>query len=92
MPALPHRAAASIPEGLSGVGMGTYNLIFFLSGAFSAALIGRILDRPPAGVCLNPLATCVDGRPYSNIFLGLAVAAAMALVLYHRTFGGGVTK
>lgn len=84
---LPHRAAASLPEDLTGVGMGTYNLIFFLSGAFTAAFIGRVLDRPPAAVCLNPLATCPGGRPYSNLFLGLAVAAGAALFLYRRTFG-----
>jgi DHA2 family metal-tetracycline-proton antiporter-like MFS transporter len=83
---LPHRAAASIPPGFSGVGMGTYNLIFFLSGAFSAAVIGRILDRPPMEICLNPLATCAGGRAYSNIFLGLAFTAAAALVLYRRSF------
>jgi DHA2 family metal-tetracycline-proton antiporter-like MFS transporter len=86
---LPHRASTTLPPRLAGVGMGFYNLIFFMSGAFSASIIGRILDVKPGGFCLNPLASCVPGWPYSNVFMGLAAVTAAALVLYRVTFAPG---
>lgn len=83
---LPHTASSSLPTHLTGVGMGTYNLIFFMSGAFSAALVGRLLDIRLDGYCLNPLTASVSGWPYSNIFVLLAAATGGALLLYRRTF------
>ena len=59
-----------------------------MSGAFSASVVGRILDVHTGAFCANPLAACVPGWKYSNIFLGLAVISAAALVLYRRTFRG----
>jgi DHA2 family metal-tetracycline-proton antiporter-like MFS transporter len=89
---LPHRASTTLPPRLAGVGMGFYNLIFFMSGAFSASVIGRILDVKPGGFCLNPLASCVPGWPYSNVYIGLAAVTAAALVLYRVTFPSGNSK
>jgi DHA2 family metal-tetracycline-proton antiporter-like MFS transporter len=89
---LPHTASTTLPPRLAGVGMGFYNLIFFMSGAFSASVIGRILDVKPGGFCLNPLASCVPGWPYSNVYIGLAAVTAAALVLYRVTFPSGNSK
>jgi len=87
--ALPHTASTTLRPELAGVGMGFYNLIFFMSGAFTAAIVGKILDVKPGGFCLNPLATCTPGWPYSNVYVGLAVVTAAALVIYRATFAAG---
>ena len=83
---LPHTASGTLPPHLTGVGMGFYNLVFFMSGAFSASIVGRILDIHTGAFCVNPLAACVPGWKYSNIYLGLAVISAAALALHRRTF------
>jgi DHA2 family metal-tetracycline-proton antiporter-like MFS transporter len=85
---LPHTAAAALPPELTGVGMGFYNLTFFMSGAFTSATIGRVLDLRPGWFCLNPLSTCVPGWPYSNVFFFLGAASAVALVIFRITFRG----
>jgi len=85
---LPHTASTTLPPHLTGVGMGFYNLVFFMSGAFSASIVGRILDVHTGAFCANPFAACVPGWKYSNIYLGLAAISAAALVLYRRTFRG----
>ncbi len=87
---LPHSAASSLHGPMTGVGMGTYNLIFFLSGAFSASTVGRVLDARPDAFCLNPLASCPAGWPYSNILLALAACSAAALLLYRSGFRGAM--
>lgn len=85
---LPHAAATALPPEMTGVGMGFYNLAFFMSGAFTSATIGRLLDLRPGWFCLNPLATCVPGWPYSNVFFFLAAASAAALAIFLFTFKG----
>ncbi len=85
---LPHTAAAALPPEMTGVGMGFYNLTFFMSGAFASATIGRVLDLRPGWFCVNPLSTCVPGWPYSNVFFFLAAASAVALIIFRITFGG----
>jgi hypothetical protein len=66
--------------------MGFYNLVFFMSGAFSASVVGRILDVHSGSFCINPLASCAPGWAYSNIYLGLAAFSLAALALYRTTF------
>jgi DHA2 family metal-tetracycline-proton antiporter-like MFS transporter len=83
---LPHAASGALPRELTGVGMGFYNLVFFMSGALSASVVGRILDVHTGTVCLNPLASCVPGWKYSNIYLGLAAVSTGALLLFLGTF------
>jgi len=56
--------------------MGIYDLFFFISGAFSTAGIGRLLDRQSAGCCLNPVTSSAAAWIYCNIFIMLAVVAA----------------
>ncbi len=85
---LPHTASSTLPPEMTGVGMGFYNLVFFMSGAFSASVVGRVLDVHRGSFCINPLAACAPGWAYSNIYLGLAALSAAALVLYLITFRG----
>jgi len=89
---LPHAASLSMPREFTGVGMGFYNLVFFLSGAFSAALIGRVLDARPGTFCINPLADCAPAWPYSNLFMALAVVTGAALFYFRANIPPGLGK
>jgi DHA2 family metal-tetracycline-proton antiporter-like MFS transporter len=83
---LPHTVSSALPSEHTGVGMGVYNLFFFISGAFSAAGIGRLLDLGDAGFCLNPANACGPAWIYSNIFVLLAVLVLLAWALFCRTY------
>jgi DHA2 family metal-tetracycline-proton antiporter-like MFS transporter len=83
---LPHTVSSTLPHESSGVGMGVYNMVFFVSGAFLAAGIGRVLDLGETGLCLNPLNTCGPAWSFSNICVILAALALAAWVLYFPTF------
>jgi DHA2 family metal-tetracycline-proton antiporter-like MFS transporter len=83
--ALPHTISDVLSAGQTGIGMGIFNLFFFISGAFSTAGIGRVLDFGSSGFSLNPLNPHADGWIYSNIFIMLAVIVAAALIIFHMT-------
>jgi DHA2 family metal-tetracycline-proton antiporter-like MFS transporter len=83
---LPHAVSIALPRDQTGIGMGIYNLFFFISGAFSTAVIGRLLDPGSAGFCINPLNTCTQGWIYSNIFFMLAMVVTAAALLFYFTF------
>lgn len=83
---LPHTVSIVLPKEQTGVGMGIYNLIFFISGAFTTAGIGRLLDIKSVDFSLNPLASDTTAWIYSNIFILLAVVVTIASVLFHITF------
>ncbi len=86
---LPHAVSVVLPREQAGIGMGIYNLFFFISGAFSTAVIGRLLDPGTAGFCINPLNTCIQGWIYSNIFFMLASVVAAAALFFYFTFRKG---
>ena len=83
---LPHTISISLSKDQTGIGMGIYNLLFFISGAFSTAGIGRLLDFGATGFCLNPMNDCVKGWIYSNIFVMLAAVVAASALLFYITF------
>jgi DHA2 family metal-tetracycline-proton antiporter-like MFS transporter len=83
---LPHSVSATLPMKHTGIGMGIYNLLFFISGAFSNAGIGRLLDFRSAGFSINPLTSSVSGWIYSNIIMMLAVVVTISAVIFHLTF------
>ncbi len=83
---LPHTISISLSRDQTGIGMGIYNLLFFISGAFSTAGIGRLLDFRSHGFCLNPVNACLEGWIYSNIFILLAAVVAASAFLFYITF------
>jgi DHA2 family metal-tetracycline-proton antiporter-like MFS transporter len=83
---LPHTVSIVLPKEQTGIGMGIYNLLFFMSGAFSTAGIGRLLDLKSVEYCFNPLSSSATGCIYSNIFILLAVVVAIATLNFHMTF------
>ncbi len=84
---LPHTVSMTLPGSQIGVGLGIFNLLFFISGAFSTAGIGRLLDMQYTDFSLNPLTVPVEGWIYSNIFVMLAGTVAAATVFFRFTFG-----
>jgi DHA2 family metal-tetracycline-proton antiporter-like MFS transporter len=86
---LPHTVSIVLPKEQTGIGMGIYNLLFFVSGAFSTALIGRLLDLKESAISLNPLASSSQGWMFSNIYIMLAAVTIMGTVLFYMTFSRG---
>jgi len=80
-----YTVSSTLPRDQLGVGMGVYNLFFFISGAFSAALIGKLLDITGDHVPLNPLTATASAGPYSNLSLLLGAILLCAACLFHVT-------
>lgn len=66
----------------TGVGMGLFNLCNFISGAFSSAIFGSILDLEGMTFSINPLNANGDHAIYSNLYLVLSVVAVFALFMF----------
>ncbi len=78
-------AAATLSPEESGVGLGIYQLVFFLGGGFGPAVAATFLAlRQETGSdAINPLHT-IGAAPFSDAFLLITLAAAVALL---ATFG-----
>ena len=63
------------------MGLGIYQMLFFLGAGFGPALVGVFLAaRREGGTgAINPLYT-LDAAPYSDVFLLLALSALLALL------------
>ncbi|MFC1535231.1 MFS transporter [Thermodesulfobacteriota bacterium] len=83
---IPHMISLILPEDHLGVGMGIYNLCYFSSGAFSAAIIGRLLDYKVAEFCVNPFSHSKQAWIYSNLFILLAFMLLLGTGLFYVTF------
>jgi MFS family permease len=85
-------AAASLSSDESGVGLGIYQMLFFLGGGFGPAVAATFLalrqDAESKG--LNPLFTVGSG-PFSDAFLLLTVASLVSLAASFG-LGNGVGK
>ncbi|HET7273191.1 MAG TPA: MFS transporter [Rubrobacter sp.] len=78
-------ATATLSRQESGVGLGIYQMIFFLGGGFGPAVAATFLAfRHEAGSgALNPLYT-LDAAPYSDAFL---LVSAASIVAFAASFG-----
>jgi MFS transporter, DHA2 family, metal-tetracycline-proton antiporter len=78
-------ATATLSPQESGVGLGIYQMIFFLGGGFGTAVAATFLAfRHEAGSgALNPLYT-LDAAPYSDAFL---LVSAASIVAFAASFG-----
>jgi len=84
--ALAVSVASALPHEEMGVGMGLYNLVFFMSGAFGAALIGKLLEVMNGVPAVVPFVKTAGAAPYSNLFLSFALASALAGAVFHLSF------
>jgi DHA2 family metal-tetracycline-proton antiporter-like MFS transporter len=71
----------------TGVGMGLFSMLNFISGAAATGLIGKLLDSGSTSVRLNPLLIMGEGALYSNIFLTLGIGTVLVALLYFGGFG-----
>lgn len=79
-PSITNAAANALPEREVGVGLGIFQGIFFLGGGTGAAIIGAVLAaRGEQDDSLNPLHT-LDGAPFADAFLAIALAIVIALI------------
>ena len=74
-------AASTLSQEESGVGLGIFQLIFFLGGGFGTAIVATFLSfrQDVGGAAINPLYT-LEAAPFSDAFLLIALAATVALV------------
>jgi DHA2 family metal-tetracycline-proton antiporter-like MFS transporter len=80
-PALGKAVSLILPAELSGVGMGVYNLTYFVAGAIGTALAGSLIDWLDAGTTgAEPILA------YQVVFLVSSAACALAALLFRRTF------
>jgi len=79
---LSNTVSATLPRDEMGIGMGLYNLLFFMSGAFSTALVGKLLDFRNGALRFNPFLGNPEAFVYSNVYLLLMAVALSALVLF----------
>lgn len=75
-----------VPKKETGVGIGMFNLLNFMSAAIGSAVYGRILDIESTTVLLNPLALNEANVIYTNLFLSLTVIALLAFTLFSQKF------
>ena len=74
--------AATLPREEIGVGLGIYQMLFFLGGGAGPAIVGSFLAaRSPDAHAINPFhAAGPDAAPFSDAFLILALCALVAMV------------
>lgn len=76
----------SLPKEQTGVGMGLFSLLNFLSGAIATGVYGTAVDIG-AGSPWNPLNVFQEAATYSNIYLVLVAIQAGILLLFMLQFG-----
>jgi len=83
---LTHTVSTTLPGEVMGIGMGIYNLLFFMSGAFSAAILGKLLDLKASRLAVNPFLLHFDAALYSNLFILLIATVLSSAGLFCLSF------
>lgn len=76
----------SLPKEQTGVGMGLFSLLNFLSGAIATGVYGKAVDLG-AGNSWNPLNSFQGASTYSNIYIILCALQGGVLLLFMLQFG-----
>ncbi|WP_281889743.1 MFS transporter [Paenibacillus sp. YYML68] len=71
----------------TGIGMGLFNLVSFISGAVGMALVGRVLSEQLLQFKANPFVLEAASWNYSNLMLASAAAVIIGALLYYRSYG-----
>lgn len=85
--ALANRVSLTLKLEETGVGMGLFNLIGFITGAVSPAVVGKALDVRALDFPLHPLVNDPAAMMYSNLLLVFALIIALGVLLYAKTYG-----
>lgn len=89
--AMSNTISQTLPKEHTGIGMGFFSMLNFISAATSTAAIGKVLDFGTSTVRLNPIPQNSVAFVYSNIFLVLAILVVVMTAIYYMKFGR-VTK
>ncbi|TFB14073.1 MFS transporter [Filobacillus milosensis] len=66
----------------TGVGMGVFNLLNFVSGAMSGAIVGKTLDLYKPNLPINPLGLEGTGSIFSNVYLTFSLLIMIGFVIF----------
>ncbi|MFD0695036.1 MFS transporter [Paenibacillus sp. GCM10027628] len=85
--ALANRVSLTLELHETGVGMGLFNLISFISGAVGTALVAKLIDGGIMNFYTNPILGSTKAVPYSNLLLIFAAVVIISSLVYMRIFG-----
>ncbi|MDQ0889310.1 DHA2 family metal-tetracycline-proton antiporter-like MFS transporter [Paenibacillus sp. V4I9] len=85
--ALANRVSLTLEVHETGVGMGLFNLISFISGAVGTALVAKLLDGGMMDFYKNPVLSTIKAVPYSNLLLIFAAVVIISALFYKQIFG-----
>ncbi|MEK5468881.1 MFS transporter [Paenibacillus sp. FSL R7-0210] len=71
----------------TGVGMGLFSMLTFISAATSTAVLGKVLDSGAPAAAFNPIPGNEASFVFSNIFAVLAVLVIAVSMVYYVQFG-----
>lgn len=74
--------ATELESSETGVGMGVFNLLNFVSGSISGAVIGKVLDLYQPSSPINPIGVNGESAIYSNVFLGFSIVILVAFLQF----------
>lgn len=86
---LPGAVLSVLSEEEGGIGVGLYNLVFFMAGAFGAAIAGKVLDFRTPHLTINPLFVSGGGTIYSNMFFVSIFVNLAALAIFATAYRKG---
>ncbi|HYW81808.1 MAG TPA: tetracycline resistance MFS efflux pump, partial [Spirochaetia bacterium] len=84
--ALVNSVSQTLDMNQTGVGMGVFNLVTFISGAVGTALVARVLESHWLDFRLVPLVAEVKAAAYSNLFVVFAILIGLGGLIYYRGF------
>ncbi|MDD9267482.1 MFS transporter [Paenibacillus sp. GCM10023248] len=84
--ALANRVSLTLDVSETGVGMGLFNLITFISGAVGTALVAKLLDGGFMDFYTNPVLSTLTAVPFSNLLIIFAAVIILSGLFYKRIF------
>lgn len=78
--------SSNLSEKENGVGMGLFNLMNFLAGAFSSAFFGKLLESGDSSMQLNPFSLLGENLIYSNIYLIFTILGLISLSFFSFSY------
>jgi len=90
--AISNTISRTLTKEQTGVGMGLFSMLNFISGATATSLIGKLLDNNKTVFHFNPIMYNSAVFVYSNIFFVLALLIIVIAFLYSKQFGSTQQK
>ncbi len=83
--ALINSVSQTLSEHETGIGMGLFNLVSFVSAAVGTSLVGRYLEGHWLNFFHNPLVMDSRAFPYSNLLIVFALLILVGAAVYYRS-------